>query len=208
MKIELLHSTPLWVCSKAIRRCWASEDKSDTITHYDVVAEIFDTVCGEKDKALIDRVGNQNRHSSTLEHLVYTFDITGISRACLQELARHRHQSLSVQSSRYVLKKILKDGVDDAYVKTNIAQLDEKIEDALLTMANTDGISNDKLKYMLPEALKTSLVSTWNARSLQNFLSLRTSKSALWEIRELAYAMYDALPEEHKYLFKDCIKDT
>lgn len=207
MKIELLHSTPLWVCAKAIRRCWASEDKSDTVFEYPYGKAKIGT-CGEKDKALIDRVGNQNRHSSTLEHLVYTFDITGISRACLQELARHRHQSLSVQSSRYVLKKILKDGVDDAYVKTNIAQLDEKIEDALLTMANTDGISNDKLKYMLPEALKTSLVSTWNARSLQNFLSLRTSKSALWEIRDLAYAMYEALPEEHKYLFKDCIKDT
>ena len=106
MKIELLHSTPLWVCAKAIRKCWASEDKSDTVTHYDVVAEIFDTVCGEKDKALIDRVGNQNRHSSTLEHLVYTFDITGISRACLQELARHRMASYSVKSTRYTLKEL------------------------------------------------------------------------------------------------------
>lgn len=229
MQVKLLHNTPLWICSTAIRRCWASEDKSDTSIKAECSCcgyiyqqnEICTCscpececdeyrlvmVCGEKDKALIDRVGNQNRHSSTLEHLVYTFDITGISRACLQELARHRHQSLSVQSSRYVLKKILKDGVDDAYVKTNIAQLDEKIEDALLTMANTDGISNDKLKYMLPEALKTSLVSTWNARSLQNFLSLRTSKSALWEIRELAYAMYDALPEEHKYLFEESINN-
>lgn len=30
MKVELLHNTPLWVASKAIRKCWASEDKSDT----------------------------------------------------------------------------------------------------------------------------------------------------------------------------------
>ena len=44
-----------------------------------------------------------------------------------------------------------------------------------------------------------------NARSLQNFLYLRTSKSALWEIRELAYNIYKTLPKEHQYLFKDYV---
>ena len=67
--------------------------------------------------------------------------------------------------------------------------------------------SNDKLKYTLPECLKTSLVMTINARSLQNFLELRTSKSALWEIRDLAYAVFEALPEEHKYLFEESINN-
>lgn len=65
--------------------------------------------------------------------------------------------------------------------------------------------SNDKLKYTLPECLKTSLVMTINARSLQNFLALRTSKHALWEIRDLANEMYNKLPEDHKYLFTDFI---
>jgi len=37
MKVKLLHNTPLWVCSQAIRKCWASEDKSDsTEYHVDV----------------------------------------------------------------------------------------------------------------------------------------------------------------------------
>ena len=35
MTIELLYNTPLWVAAKAIRKCWASEDKSDTIIHSD-----------------------------------------------------------------------------------------------------------------------------------------------------------------------------
>lgn len=196
MTVELLYNTPLWVCVKAIRTCWDSHDKSDT----------FGYKCGNKDKALIERVGNKNKHKSTLEHLVYTFDIDGISRACLQELARHRMASLSVQSSRYTLAKILKEGVEDFYVSTGITQLDEKIEDALLTIANS-AISNDKLKYMLPESFKTRLVWTINARSLQNFLELRSSKHALWEIQELAKAIYKALPGEHKYLFKDCINE-
>jgi len=36
-------------------------------------------------------------------------------------------------------------------------------------------------------------------------LALRTSKQALWEIRELAYDMFESLPDEHKYLFKEFI---
>lgn len=80
-----------------------------------------------------------------------------------------------------------------------IAQLE------LLRQQVVVGISNDKCKPNLPEAYKTSLVWTINARSLQNFLELRTSKSALWEIRELAYAIYDKLPTEHQYLFTDSL---
>ena len=68
-----------------------------------------------------------------------------------------------------------------------------------------EGYSNDQVKYSLPESFKTSLVWTINARSLQNFLSLRTNKAALWEIRELAYQLYNRLPEEHKYLFFDSL---
>ena len=69
------------------------------------------------------------------------------------------------------------------------------------------GVSNDKVKPNIPEAYKTSLVMTINARSLQNFLSLRTDKSALWEIQDLARAMYDVLPDEHTYLFQEFVKD-
>lgn len=49
-----------------------------------------------------------------------------------------------------------------------------------------DGVANDKAKYCLPESYKTELTWTINARSLQNFIALRSSKSALWEIRDLA----------------------
>ena len=106
MKVELLHNTPLWVCAKAIRKCWASEDKSDTTTEYDDVEHRYITMTGDKDKELINRVGNKNKHKSTLEHLVYTFDVDGISRACLTELARHRIASYSVKSTRYTLKEL------------------------------------------------------------------------------------------------------
>ena len=42
-----------------------------------------------------------SRHMSVLEHVSFTFHIQGISRACLAQLSRHRHISLSVRSQRY-----------------------------------------------------------------------------------------------------------
>ena len=62
-------------------------------------------------------------------------------------------------------------------------------------------IENDYSKYAMPENFKTSLVMTINARALQNFLELRSSKHALWEIQSLSKAMYEVLPENHKFLF-------
>ena len=201
--MTLLHFTPLTVCSHAIRTCWNSFDKSDR--------------GGKKDKELIDRVGNKYKHSSTLEHLVYTFYIKGISRALLQELARHRMASLSVKSTRYTLKELKEENSfnenDFDRVKKYLVLTGNRLVDNMsITALNNlqkvlkDGISNDIAKYCLPESYKTELTWTINARSLQNFLSLRSDKSALWEIRELAFKIFDELPKDHKYLFEDFIK--
>jgi thymidylate synthase (FAD) len=76
-----------------------------------------------------------------------------------------------------------------------------------LRLILNDGVSNDRAKYCLPESYKTELTWTINARSLQNFISLRSSKSALWEIQDLAKMLFSILPQEHRYLFEDCIKE-
>ena len=190
MKVKLLHYTPLDVADKAISKCW---DKSS-----------------DKPEERMYRVANKFKHASTIEHVNYTFDIDGISRACLQELARHRHQSLSVKSTRYTLKE-LKDTSDvwKFLVPTGIASVDIANTHTLqeLRQLLNRGVSNDRAKYMLPEAYKTSLVSTMNMRALQNFLSLRTDKSALWEIQELAREMFKVLPESHKFMLEDFVKE-
>jgi len=220
MTVTLLHHTPLEVCVHAIRTCHNSFDKSDN--------------GGEKDKELIYRVGNKLKHSSTLEHLVYTFDIKGISRACLQELSRHRIASLSVKSTRYTLKE-LKDEEPfnpiESYTPTQRVRLYQRvlkyivipdlpllennlhIKNAYISALENlrklvaSGVPNDIAKYALPECYKTELTWTINARSLQNFLSLRTDKSALWEMQELAHEIYKAIPPTHQYLFKDYLKE-
>lgn len=202
MEVKLLNFTPLWVCSNAIRTCWQSFDKGDN--------------GGEIDKELIDRVGNKFKHASTLEHLHYNFYIKGISRALLQELARHRMASLSVKSTRYTLKELKKESefkigdfenASRYIVLTGNEMVDnysiQALENIRLILNKINTL--DIAKYALPECYKTELTWSINARSLQNFLHLRTSKSALWEIRNLAYEIYNSLPDEHKFIFEESI---
>ncbi|VYS91654.1 FAD-dependent thymidylate synthase [Campylobacter ureolyticus] len=202
MEVKLLNFTPLWVCSNAIRTCWQSFDKGDN--------------GGEIDKELIDRVGNKFKHASTLEHLHYNFYIKGISRALLQELARHRMASLSVKSTRYTLKELKKENefkIGDLKNASRYIVLtgNEMVDNySIQALENIRQILNkintlDIAKYALPECYKTELTWSINARSLQNFLHLRTSKSALWEIRNLAYEIYNSLPDEHKFIFEESI---
>ena len=207
MQVELLHFTPLNICSNAIRTCWQSFDKSDN--------------GGPKDQELIERVGNKFKHSSTLEHLTYNFYIKGISRALLQELSRHRMASLSVKSTRYTLKELkneqeFSNNKDDTKRAEKYLVLtgNEKVDFASILALNNlreiliSGISNDIAKYCLPESYKTELTWTINARSLQNFLKLRSSKAALWEIRKMAFKIFEALPQDHKYIFDEYIQKT
>ena len=202
MDVKLLNYTPLWICSNAIRTCWQSFNKGDN--------------GGEIDLALIDRVGNKLKHASTLEHLFYNFYIKGISRACLQELARHRIASLSVKSTRYTLKELKNesefkpndfDNASRYIVLTSNEFVDNASINALenLRQILNQNTSLDIAKYCLPESYKTELSWSINARSLQNFLSLRSSKSALWEIRDLANLIYQNLPQEHKFIYQDFI---
>ena len=204
MTVELLHATPLIVADIAIGQCWNTGTKEDTY---------------EMQKRM-DRVANKNKHGSTIEHINYSFQITGLPRFVLQELARHRHQSLSVKSSRYTISELKTVHLQNADNKFNCEIIekyiyltgnkfiDEQNIKALLHMQRLlrMQLPNDKVKQAMPEAYLTDLVSTFNARSFQNFLSLRTDKSALKEIRDLAFAMYDAIPDHHKFLFQRYLK--
>ena len=209
MKVTLLHHSPLEVIVKAIRKCYASEGKSDS--HYVLDADMgnYDLyILYPKDKALIKRI-IESDHTSTLEHLAFTFDIDELSRAALQELSRHRVTSLSVQSTRYTLRKLFShEDLRTLLVPTGDALVDESNYLQLMDLKHsTDGVyEQDKVKYMLPEAFKTSLIWTINARSLRNFLKLRSSKRALWEMRELAEKVFEKIPGDMKFIFDECME--
>jgi thymidylate synthase (FAD) len=68
------------------------------------------------------------------------------------------------------------------------------------------GAPNDIAKYFCIEAFQTSLIWTINARSLRNFFTLRSSRRALREMRELAWRVFEQIPEDYRFLFEDCME--
>lgn len=185
MKIDLLHYTPLEIVVEAIRTCYDSMDKSDNL--------------GEKDKNLIRKIIKMG-HTSTIEHIVYTWRIQNISRVCSHQIIRHRIASYSQQSHRYTspknfitppsMQKLTMDG----YTKENLMHYVWDLYDALIDA----GIPKEDARYFLPQAVTTNLIMTINARSLRNFFKLRLDKHAQWEIRQLAENMFLKIPKEHR----------
>ena len=193
MTVKLLHSTPLEITVEAIRTCYNS--KGDNL--------------GPKDRELLRKIIS-SKHESTLEHIFFNFKIEGISRACLQELARHRIASYSVKSTRYTLKELknIPDNklenflVDDITSTVKSAGIDAlKSIKAMFSMPEP---KMDEMKYALPESYKTSLVWSINARALRNFLVLRTSPRAHKEIRKLALTVLNIVCKSgYEILFED-----
>ena len=218
MKVKLLHYTPLEVADIAICKCYGNTPHTEESKRLNRIKRVAN---GFGDRT--------TKHSSVIEHLVYSFDIDGVSRALLQEDSRHRIGSMTVKSTRYTLQELKKEEILceplHPYEITNLVTSNPEIFTKYLVFTDNMnvniqscvalnnlaylinlGVPNDKAKYCLPEAYKTSYVRTFNARTLQNFFQLRTDKKALWEIQLLAKAMFDALPEEHKPLFEEFIK--
>lgn len=220
MEVRVLDYFKLSNAVIAARTCWNSFHKGGNYR------EPTDSI-SEVDKELLQRLLFKNKHTSIAEHIYYSFDIKGIARLCLQELARHRIASYSVRSSRYTLKELkneksfLEANLDDYTYSYDFDRAEKYIEFndevsskyqvnqlELLREEIADGVSLDDAKYLLPESYLTDLVWTINVRSLRNFLQLRLSKSAHKAIRSLAKAVYEAIPAEHKFLFEDIANEN
>ncbi|MEE3950725.1 FAD-dependent thymidylate synthase [Peribacillus frigoritolerans] len=155
-------------------------------------------------------------HTSTLEHLTYTFAIEGVSRSLLAQITRHRHFSFSVQSQRYnKLESDSKSGGFDHVVpdsvencKKRISIFDdfshsardvyneamEHIQQAYDTLREA-GVPAEDARFVLPNAATCNLVLTGNLRSFLDFHIKRSAKGAQWEIRELSDLIKNAIVE-------------
>jgi len=215
MSVELIYNSPIYLVARAVRLCTGTIGKMDSTMES----------IGLKDKKVIEeRILQRGKdfdplnppHESVLEHAVYTFDMD-MSRAVLQQLARHRIASPSVESTRWALKRVLKnvseDNVDSLFVHTGDTEVDASVKAQVWKVAKWSNAPkgerkpNDIIKYAIPDAFITKVQWTVNARSIRNWFALRTSNHALWEIRDIAYQMVDMLPEDHKFLFSDRIHE-
>ena len=98
--------------------------------------------------------------------------------------------------------------------RTDVALLEDAMEHAVSAVRSllcmdpgSPVFVSDYLKYFLPEFVPTSLVMTVNLRELRHIFKLRSQPAALLEFRRLVLALYEAIPEEHHYLFDDVLHD-
>ncbi len=148
----------------------------------------------EHEKQII-RARIKDGHDSVLEHASFTFLITGVSRCESHQEVRHRISSISQQSQRYAHVENF-DYIIPPEIKRNEqakSEFEDSMKQAWETYENLIkmGIKKEDARYVLPEACTTSIVHTFNVRSLRNFLNLRLDKHAQWEIRAVARAMAD-----------------
>ncbi|MGQ9699642.1 MAG: FAD-dependent thymidylate synthase [Candidatus Bipolaricaulaceae bacterium] len=144
-------------------------------------------------------------HESVLEHAVATFEISGISRACANQLTRHRLASFVQESQRYAdagVRGLVRPPSFPAedWDKAQAAfQEGQRLYRSLLEK----GVPKEDARFVLPLGIETRLVMTANFRELRHILRLRLAKSAQWEIREVARRMWEILYAHAPSCFED-----
>ncbi|WP_241657038.1 FAD-dependent thymidylate synthase [Bacillus glycinifermentans] len=190
------------VALTAIRTCYSANKPSEIVAKEG--AKYFGSKASDggtgTDADRLFRHIFASKHTSTLEHLTFTFAIEGVSRALLAQLTRHRVGfSFSVQSQRYVrMGSNDKIGGFDYVIPDKI---DDPDADAIFIAAMQDaqrkydelralGVPAEDARAVLPQAAATNLVMTANLRSLLEFYSKRKpGKGAQKEIADLAEAL-------------------
>jgi len=139
----------------------------------------------------------------------FTISVSGIPRSVLQELSRHRNGiSLSIESSRYTLKKHLKgksfdlvnaNPGDDIWGKylwlTGDDEVDHIAHQSLALLVNQleRGLSNDKVKTLVPEGLLYKGTYTMTLEAWKHLYSLRSGKEVYEPFRLLVEEIKEAL---------------
>jgi len=134
---------------------------------------------------------------SPLEHIVFTFRISDISRACSHQLVRHRIASYTQESQRYTVYRddskeryVTPDSILFSSLYRRYCDLIDRCYDLYRKMIEKK-IPVEDARYILPNAWCTSIYMTMNLREIRHFLRLRMKKRSQWEIRELACRIFD-----------------
>jgi thymidylate synthase (FAD) len=162
-------------------------------------------------------------HGSVLEHAVWNFLFTGVSRSLTHELVRHRAgMSYSQLSQRYVDESIAEYVEPDAiasdpemhalwleavghahraYVKL-VEKLSEHYrEEPDRTLRRK--LARQAARSVLPNATETKIFVSANARALRHFIEMRASRHAEVEIRKLAVQVLRLMQQEAPHVFGD-----
>ena len=157
----------------------------------------------------------ESGHGSTIEHVVFTFGITGVSRTLSHQLVRHRAGvAFDQQSQRYVTYKgpatMLPATIEDASPDLR-ARYEAQVRGALDVYGDLveAGIPGEDARFVFPNATRTNLVMTTNLRALIHMSGLRLCTMAQWEIRRLfqliRQEIFDVSPFLGAFLAPKCV---
>jgi len=147
-------------------------------------------------------------HTSVIEHASFTFSVEDVSRAMTHQLVRHRIASYTQQSQRYVAYDTIERYVTppniahNAEAKRVFDETLERISDAYQKLLKMK-IPKEDARFILPNAAKTNIMVTMNARELRHFFNLRCCARAQWEIREVATEMLRQAKKAAPALFEN-----
>ena len=184
-----------------------------------------------RDKDYIDRTIFEQNHGSILEHATATLYFTGVSRAFLTELTRHRHLSFSVRSQRFVNEEganivippalrsldsqVVYDSSDfyDDLEGPPSEALEWWFKDALFNYEAlveelgdagfTRKQAREAARSVLPSMTETKMVVTGNLRAWLEVINRRTAPDADAELQEVMGMARDALRQLAPSIFKD-----
>jgi thymidylate synthase (FAD) len=169
----------------ACRTCYSELDPDEIFRR---------AVGGEIDQAKMQKLISgviESGHGSTIEHIVFTFGISGVSRTLSHQLVRHRAGvAFDQQSQRYVkfkgaatmLPQTIEEGDEDLR-----RRYEEQVEGSLELYGEmlSAGVPGEDARFVFPNATRTNLVMTTNLRALIHMSGLRLCTMAQWEIRRL-----------------------
>lgn len=162
------------------------------------------------------RSAKKMKHWGVFEHATFTVSVSGVSRSLTHQLVRHRIASYLQQSQRAVAigtseRNFSGIGSKDWYVIPDSIRKSEFFEKYNAMMERISvfyqemlkgGIKAEDARFVLPNATKTHIVITMNARTWMHFFRLRLSVHAQWEIREMANLICGKLTEISPLIFE------
>ena len=193
----------------ACRTCYSELDPDDIFER-----ATTGQVATDKQQDLIRRV-IESGHGSTIEHIVFTFAISGVTRTLSHQLVRHRAGvAFDQQSQRYLNYKrpsyMVPGSLADAPPELRerfTADMDDSL--AFYGEMLEAGIPGEDARFVMPNATRTNLIMTANLRSLIHMSGLRLCTMAQWEIRRLfqliRHEVFSVSPFLGSFLAPKCV---
>lgn len=205
--------------------------ETDTEIGAEALCEAAGRICymsfGKGRKTNQEYLGNiiGMQHGSVLEHAVWNFVFTGVSRSFTHELIRHRAGfGYSQLSQRYVDESetdfVVPECIaDDAElltvwqesVRQSLEAYQKLVEGLTRRFADEPSatlrrkLARQAARSVLPNATETKIFVTGNARAWRHFVELRANEHAETEIRRVAIDVLRILQKESPNLFGDYV---